>query len=118
MQLKNPLLHGSSAPQTWLRGRASRLLVAKDSQQYLTLLAQDADQILRLAGCFLFNRSFSKHHRFDIHIANFGIHFYDADAVEIQLDVLIVGERSFKAMRPLALQASISGASTFSEAAV
>jgi hypothetical protein len=45
----------------------SRLLVAKDSQQYLTLLAKDADQILRLAGCFLFNRGISKHHRFDIH---------------------------------------------------
>jgi hypothetical protein len=44
-----------------------RLLVAKDSQQYLTLLAHDADQILRLAGCFLFNRGISKHHRFDIH---------------------------------------------------
>ena len=74
-----------SAPHQTIRRR--HLLVAKDSQQYLALLAQDADQILRLAGCFLFNRNFSKHHRFDIHISNFGIHFYDADAVEIQLDV-------------------------------
>jgi hypothetical protein len=31
---------------------------------------------------------------------------------------LIVGERCFKAMRPVALQAAISGASAFSEAAV
>jgi hypothetical protein len=30
---------------------------------------------------------FFKHHRFDIHLSNFRIHFYDTDAVEIQLDV-------------------------------
>jgi hypothetical protein len=93
-------------------------LVAKDSQQYLTLLAQDADQILRLAGCFLFNRGLSKHHRFDIHTPNFRIHFYDADAVQIQLDVFNRRRAFLKVMRPLALQASISGASAFSEAAV
>src|SRR3954447_36608 len=92
-----------------LRVRAACSPCGEERQQHFSLLANEAEELLRLPSLLPFQIGLAHDDRPDGRVLDLGVGLGDGERAMSRMMSLTAGDRSLNATSPVALQAAISG---------